>query len=481
MQVQTRYVTRAGKPQLLVRVYPDELHLDAHEPRLSAAEVAWGKKAWQLAWPATRDKEAERLAWTQLAERFGARRAEWIARKLRPTNLKARPKTPPVFPAPGPLRTGDDPPPASARHLPDRFVVLGYQAGARVLLEAGKPIPRALPVGPTFDDTPLAEPAPGGLTLDAGMRWLVDFAEAEKIGMGIRVALTPELATGTLDTLLVLGVNAKLAPDAGSAALEAVLEAQRYTRGLAFVAPGTATNNTAEGGTGFSRRDRTAGPSFESVPAAAKAGSAAAVAARLLGIRPATLAGLDGAARTDELDARHLQTALWPLTGGYFLDQIMGSPDGQPATFTDAQLDAARRYFLDSVRALGPAPTLRAGRQPYGVLPVTSLELFPGRRQDRFVRKPALPARRVEGGAPGRAAARARRRPGRARRGAAAAAGVGRLLGAARVRQPVLRADDRLREPAQRRTSRATPNVIRAPAAAGDGRAASSPRSASST
>ena len=69
-----------------------------------------------------------------------------------------------------------------------------------MLLEAGKPIPATLPVGPTFDDTPLAEPAPGGLTLDAGMRWLVDFAEAEKVGMGIRVALTPELAAGTLES-----------------------------------------------------------------------------------------------------------------------------------------------------------------------------------------------------------------------------------------------------------------------------------------
>ena len=377
VQVQTRYVTRGGKPQLLVRVYPDELHLDAHEPRLSAAEVAWGKKAWQLSWPARRDKETERLAWTQLAERFGARRAEWIARRLRPTNLKQRPSAPPKFPAPGPLRKGEDPAPATARHLPDRFVVLGYQVGERVLLEVGKPIPATLPVGPTFDDAEPVEPPPGGLTLDAGMRWLVDFGEAEKVGMGIRVALTPELADGTLDTLLVLGVNGKLAPDAGSAALAEVLEAQRYTRGLAFVAPGTATNNSAEGGTGFSRRDRTAGPSFESVPVAAKAGSAAAVTARLFGIEPAIVAGLDGAAATDELDARHVQTALWPLTGGYFLDQIMGSPDGQPATFTDAQIDAARRYVVDSVRALGPAPTLRAGRQPYGVLPVTSLDLFP--------------------------------------------------------------------------------------------------------
>ena len=32
VQVQTRFVTRDGKPQLLVRVYPDELHLDGHEP-----------------------------------------------------------------------------------------------------------------------------------------------------------------------------------------------------------------------------------------------------------------------------------------------------------------------------------------------------------------------------------------------------------------------------------------------------------------
>jgi hypothetical protein len=244
-----------------------------------------------------------------------------------------------------------------------------------------------LPVGPAFDDEPLPESGPDGLPLDPGMAWLVDFAAAEKVGMGIRVALTPELAAATLDTLLVLGVNARLTPAAGSAALEAMLDAQRYTRGLAFVPPGKATNNTGEASTGFARRDRSAPASFEGAPAAAKAGSAAAVAARLLGIRPQTLAGLEEAARTDELDARHLQTALWPLTGGYYLDQIMGAPEGQPETFTPAQLDAARRHAVDFVRHLGPAPTLRAGRQPYGVLPVTSFDLLASSPagQGRFV------------------------------------------------------------------------------------------------
>src|SRR5262249_59175203 len=121
---------------------------------LWAREAAGGRKAGRPAWPAARDRATERLAWTQVAERFGARRAEWVARKLRPTNLKERPAKPPVFPAPGALRTGDDPPPTTARHLPDRFVVLGYQSGQRVLLEAGKPVRASPPVRPALRRPP---------------------------------------------------------------------------------------------------------------------------------------------------------------------------------------------------------------------------------------------------------------------------------------------------------------------------------------
>src|SRR5262249_6660655 len=36
----------------------------------------------------------------------------------------------------------------------------------------------------------------------------------------------------------------------------------------------------------------------------------------------------------------------------------------------------ARRHFVDCVRQLGPLPAIRAGRQPYGLLPATSLELL---------------------------------------------------------------------------------------------------------
>ena len=148
--------------------------------------------------------------------------------------------------------------------------MIGYRGGERVLLEAGAPIPATLPVGPALDDAPPPEAGPERLPLDPGMRWLVDFAEAERVGMGIRIALPPELATGTLDTLLVLRRERGADARGGQRARSRRCSTRTTTRaGSRFVAPGTPTNNTAEGASGFTRRDPSAAASFEVRPAAA--------------------------------------------------------------------------------------------------------------------------------------------------------------------------------------------------------------------
>jgi hypothetical protein len=59
------------------------------------------------------------------------------------------------------------------------------------------------------------------------------------------------------------------------------------------------------------------------------------------------------------------------------LDQLTFGPEGMP--MTPQAVDWARRHFIEHVRALGPLPALRVGRQPYGLLPVTLLgDWIPG-------------------------------------------------------------------------------------------------------
>jgi hypothetical protein len=359
VQVQTRYVRREGKTELLVRVYPDEVHLDSHQEELTPAEARWGRRYWELIWPIPNDTAAQQRAWEALAERFGIKRAAWVARRMTPGNLDARPAASPAFPDPGPARDDTRLDPALARALPDRWIVAGYRAGRRVLLEAGSPIPEPLPVGFGSDS-------------DAGMGWMLQFDLAEEVGMGIRIALSPSPAVQRFDVLLVLGLKGGLPPDAGASQLEALLDGHHYTRGVAFVPPGTPTNNTADVPAGFTRADSGPGLRFgvEVRPPPLAAASDGANTARLLGIRRELFAAVDGASATEDVHARHMNTALWPATGGYYLEQMLG--DG--AGFTQQERDDARRFFIESVRGQGPLPTLRIGRQPYGLLPAIALD-----------------------------------------------------------------------------------------------------------
>jgi hypothetical protein len=88
------------------------------------------------------------------------------------------------------------------------------------------------------------------------------------------------------------------------------------------------------------------------------------------------LANLPNASAKELLDARQMNTALWQATWGYFLLQMLGvgRPDESP--LTDDDIAWVRSHFIDYVRAGGPLPALRVGKQPYGILPVTSLNAW---------------------------------------------------------------------------------------------------------
>ena len=446
----------AARPRLPRRAAPRRPRAGADRGRGRV-----GRKAWRLAWPAEGRAEAERLAWTQLAERFGRRRAEWIARKLPADEPEGASADAARLPGSGPRAsaTRDAPVPSRAR-LPDRWVVMGYQGGQRVLLEVGAPIPSSSRSGRRSTTTPLPDAGP-----TAAARRGHALARRLRRGREGRHGDPDRAASRARDSDVrhaarVRRRGASLAAGRGRDGLEALLDAQRYTRGLAFVAPGTPTNNTGGGEHGLQprrprrgrqlrerrRRRRRGAPTARSRPGCSA--SAAPV-----------LAGLEGAARTRRARrAPASRRALWPVTGGYYLDQIMGSPEGR----RDVLAGAARRGapLLPRLRPRARARCRRCA--PAGSRTAccrrSSLDLLAAPRRRRPLRpEPALPARRRGNGAA--AACRgspAGRRRGRARRDPPHAAGVGRLPGAPGVRRPVLRADGRASRASSARICRAT-------------------------
>ena len=131
VRLETRYRT----DELLVRVYPDQLHVDAHDPRLSAAEIAAGEEFWRVQWRTGTDRERAQRAWTALADRYGPGRAAWVVRATAPTNPQSRPETAvadgapltaePTFPTLAPTELRSTP---VARLLPTRWTATATTA-----------------------------------------------------------------------------------------------------------------------------------------------------------------------------------------------------------------------------------------------------------------------------------------------------------------------------------------------------------------
>ncbi|MFF7725517.1 hypothetical protein [Streptomyces sp. NPDC008001] len=417
-----RVETRSGEggSVLRVRIYPDDISVDAFDPGLTEDSTAAdgsvvpgertaGMEYWKAVWPHSQDRDRNTDQaqgsgpadpWRALVTRVGPRRAPWVAAALTPVNLGGTSSgSGPEFPDTDPPQRGG----TRARLLPDCFLVVVRQ-GTEVRRQTGNPIPReGLVLGPEKGDLRLAASLADGLGtagrgsgsgrgaasnrgtgIDAGTgtdtdedvaalreatAWLTDYEKAWNAGMAVTVT---GLKPGErIDRLFVLGVRSSDAPEDTAGHFEELLRAHAYGDGLAFVPPGTATNNTATTRSAWSRPPALPAPPSTEPATAPGAGTNAQVLARALGIDPLLLAGLDGADRTDQEQAKAMATALWPVTWDTLLDRMLTS-NAVGGTVPARTRDDVRAHAVAHVRGRGPLPALRVGRQPYGILPVTS-------------------------------------------------------------------------------------------------------------
>ena len=364
-----RLETRFAGSLLQVRIFPDDMWADTHEPELTAQEQADGNayaaaKASGLA--------AEQAAWGVLVSRWTAPRAAWIAKAVTGGSPQAR--------AESWTR-------AAQAQLPGHWVVRAYQ-GPYVFTVTSSAVrtPLALTLSPAStpaDRVPVSE----GLSIDAALQWTVDFSAAQSAGMAVTIDLTrpdqpaaapPSPAAG-VDLLVVVGVSDSQAPADGAAQLRALLDAQHYTRGVSFLKPGTPTSNTPAAPAAFPPPDPGGAASFAVergaplVTPASPPGADGVAVARAFGLplaageQVAAVEHVDGAGTDGDTPAAAMNDALWPATLGYLMEQLM-TPE-----FDAATISAARQFWVDRVRPGGPLPAFRVGQVPYGLLPAVSV------------------------------------------------------------------------------------------------------------
>ncbi|HNO33741.1 MAG TPA: hypothetical protein PKK30_05500 [Nitrospira sp.] len=359
VRVETRFTARREAPgtDLLLRVYPDDIHLDSHEPALTEDEERRGKEFWAhvaTAPSGTDRQEHIRQGWQRLTELFGSTRAAWIARQLDPSQAATV--------------TRRDDSWTRAPHtqgLPDRWVAIGYRGDRARITAWGKQIPETVAVGPNPRST---DPLGGnGLPpVDAGMRWITEFDVAESIGMGLRIPVTEEDAQAGFDRIVVLGLKASWDASATAEQLAQLFDAHHYTGGLALVKQQVPTNNTADASAGYRSTDRNAADSMgiELGASLIQSGSDGDLLAKALGLSPSVFAHVGGADGAEQRHASLMQAALLALCDSPLLRQLLGTIGA----------DVLRDHVTKFVRARGPLPALRIDNQPYGLLPVAALD-----------------------------------------------------------------------------------------------------------
>ena len=401
--------------ELWVRIFPDQVSIEQLRQGLTVKEAMAGLKfvtaeakieaGWGLENQKLTEKDKlpeKRKIWRMVTADVDAPRAAWAIRQVKVDQIfkpyQAKYPKPEAWGKPETvaileelrnqmkkelqLAEEDEMVPAVVRTFPHHFVIHLYKDISqgkeknekKVYSITGKPIPHEVFV---IDESELDSDL-----LSGKAKWLVDFEEAVKVGLGVKIPLTKEKAPFTriiavgmkepIRRIVPEGTKTPAPPQEWAHMVEALLTNHQYTDGLAFLEPGTPTNNTATTASGHSESRDAADSIFDAeiqdLPPYG-GDTNLTVMHRALGLpNVQALARVPNAFQKKwSYAAKDMHNAIWDGTGGFTLWSRYGDLG------REGDRDDRRRFFADYVQGQGHFPVFRVGNTPYGLLPVQKI------------------------------------------------------------------------------------------------------------
>ncbi len=391
VRIETRFMTGLKSPELWLRIYPDDIAIHTHEDVLSDQEVDEGEKYWRALWDATlaggpNAEDTRKAAWTEMVTQFGAQRAAYVAGQTNPTNwdhLAAAIE--PIFPTHDLTKTSAWSRAPRTTVLPDKFVVMLYEGETLVHEVVGQQVPDELFVGPDpLEEDEAFVNVNDKLLFGESFDWTSDFLKAVSLGMGFKIPLTAQQSLNGFSKVLVMGLSLSAGATDSKTALETLIDNHHYSpKGFSLVRQGTATNNTNDSGSGYTKNDQFNNISYftETGVPLFNAGddTDGRYLADALGIEYAPLQHVHNSDATDRREAIAMNTALYQATLGYYFDTLM-----QPV-LSEAAQETLREFFVQRVSGRGPLPAIRVGNQPYGVLLTSNFAQWAWSKQENQI------------------------------------------------------------------------------------------------
>ena len=384
-----KYPIKADKHELWIRIYPDAIHNVTHNEILSANEVnlakGYHKEIYAIDSSDEIEKEQARLkAWKKVIQNIGITRALYIVTKCKPINESGFPEFEDTSATNERKRSWNKAP--CAMGLPNRFIVRVFENNNGFHDYTCNPLPLDENKEPCLDiglnpsagsDSPPFEITDDGLEVDERLRWLTEFDAAVKVGMGIRIPLTPSQYKNGFDKIIVLGVRSEKDSLKNKQLIEKLLKNHCYKpEGLSFLPIGTPTNNTDDKRSASNIEQMSVEESFELLMGKSSSksnivdflqyGTDAQRLTISLGLDNLCLRHAAFGNNTEISNAVALNRALSFGTLGYGIAKMFKN-DFKGI----AELNGALQIFNHFVLGRGSLPTIRIGNQPYGFLPVS--------------------------------------------------------------------------------------------------------------